>query len=190
MTTAPCTIDWNFIATNEGNSKQGYVPCDENGVPIGHSGVTIGMGIDLGQMTPANLQNIDIPVALRQRLIPYTEKKGMVAKEFLHNWPLVLNGADVSLLNSQCSQAHAKIIENEYNANSDFTFGFLDSDKQTVIMDVGWQYGSIKNRCPHFFGMITKGQWQDAVHELRNFGDKYPTRRNLEADLLEKSLQQ
>jgi len=35
---------------------------------------------------------------------------------------------------------------------------------------------------------VTSGNWEQALNELRDFKDDYPSRRNREADLLEASL--
>ena len=64
----------------------------------------------------------------------------------------------------------------------------LDPEKQTVLLSVFRQYGNLPRRTPKFWNAATQGRWENVVSELRNFGDKYDTRRNKEADLLETSL--
>ena len=64
---------------------------------------------------------------------------------------------------------------------------------QTVIADLQFQYGSNYNRTPKFREIIKDiaEDPQDAqsymplMSELRDFGDKYDTRRNREADLIQ-----
>ena len=54
-------IDWHFIGELEGQSVlTGYVPDPE----ISASGVTIATGVDLGQLTPAELRNMALPLSL------------------------------------------------------------------------------------------------------------------------------
>jgi hypothetical protein len=47
------------------------------------------------------------------------------------------------------------------------------------------QYGSAKDKTPNFWKQVIEQRWGDAVNNLRNFGDSYPTRRNKEANLLQ-----
>ena len=64
---------------------------------------------------------------------------------------------------------------------------------QTVIADLQFQYGSNYNRTPKFREIIKDiaEDPQDAqsymplMKELRDFGDKYDTRREREADLIQ-----
>ena len=57
-------------------------------------------------------------------------------------------------------------------------------------MSVGYQYGSftntdtIKGRPEKFWKKVREDDWEGVVNELQNFGDKYPTRRNKEANYL------
>jgi len=176
------TIDWDFIRKLEGFSKEGYVPYE------GHSGVTVGAGFDLGQRDKAGLYSMGFSLPLLTKLLPYCGLKDQAAEDLLFTKPLRLNDSEAAELDEKVKKVYAKAIEEEYNAYSDFTFCMLDSAKQTVITSVGFQYGSLKKRCPTFFEYVTKGMWKKAVAELRDFGDAYATRRLKEADLLESSL--
>jgi hypothetical protein len=55
---------------------------------------------------------------------------------------------------------------------------------QTVVASVAFQYGDLSLRTPNFWQQVTTENWQAALANLQDFGDKYPTRRNKEADLL------
>ncbi|XP_077870016.1 uncharacterized protein LOC144362825 [Saccoglossus kowalevskii] len=63
-------------------------------------------------------------------------------------------------------------------------FNDLTVAQRTVISSVYFQYGST-GRFPIFWSHVTNQRWSHAISELRNFGDDFSTRRNLEADLLE-----
>ena len=184
----PCTIDWKFIKSVEGSSKHGYVPCHPNGSVIGMSGVTVASGFDIGNQSVSKMTTYKLSPELLKKLLPYTDKKGEPAKAFLAKYPLILSDEEVDEVNEKVKGSFEKQVAALYDAYSDFKFHFLDTPKQTVIMSVAFQYGDLKRRCPRFFNMVTKGQWKQAVAELRNFGDDFPTRRNKEADLLESSL--
>lgn len=178
------TIDWNFIRKLEGFSKEGYVPYE------GQSGVTVGAGFDIGQRDKAGLYSMGFSLPLLTKLLPYCGLKNQAAQTALFHKPLKLTDKEADELDEKVRKIYSDAIEKEYNDNSDFTFCMLDSAKQTVIMSVGFQYGSLKKRCPKFFEAVTKGLWRVAVGELRDFGDQYSRRRNKEADLLESSIKE
>jgi hypothetical protein len=50
---------------------------------------------------------------------------------------------------------------------------------------VAFQYGDLARRTPNFWRQVTEKKWADVIANLRNFGDHYATRRNVEADLLQ-----
>lgn len=181
-------IAWSFIDANEGSSKQGYVPCDKKGDVIGESGCTIASGFDVGQQSVSSMVAYHFTPDLLKQLLPYVEKKSAVAKDFLAKYPLTLSDEEVEEINDKVHKKCQDDLCRLYNANSTAKFEDLDSKKATAIMSVFYQYGNLKLRCPNFFKAIVNGWWKEAVDELRSFGDKYPTRRNAEADLLESSL--
>jgi Bacterial toxin homologue of phage lysozyme, C-term len=81
----------------------------------------------------------------------------------------------------------ARIIDT-YNQHSKFDFRRLPSAMQTVIASVGYQNGPSFEETPRFFKAATAGDIAAMLKELRSFGDPYPSRRNLEADYLERNL--
>lgn len=180
-------VDWSFIKELEGFTDKVYVPKDADGSPMGHSGATVGMGFDIGQHGITSLKELGLSQSLIDKLTPYCMITGYKAVNFLKAHPLKLTDAELDELTNKVCFAYYKAVEEEYNTYSDFTFSFLDGDKQTVICSVAYQYGSLKKKCPRFFELITKGKWGKAVEELENFGDSYTVRRKKEAVLLEHS---
>ena len=71
----------------------GKIPLDKEGNVIGNSGVTIGVGFDLGQHNEQDLINMEFSKGLIDKLRPYLRKKGQEAKDIKKNKPLLL-GAD------------------------------------------------------------------------------------------------
>ena len=70
----------------EGPSQNvGHIPTDKEGNVIGKSGVTIGVGFDLGQHNEQDLINMEFSKGLRDKLRPYLGKKGQEAKDFKKN---------------------------------------------------------------------------------------------------------
>jgi hypothetical protein len=66
-------------------------------------------------------------------------------------------------------------------------FEDLPGEAQTAIASVAFQYGTrLSFRTPKFWKAAVSQDWKETTKVLRNFGDVYPTRRGLEADLLDK----
>ncbi len=78
-------IDFNFISKLEGGRRTtGYVPNPEGS----RSGVTIGTGIDLGQMGESDLEQFNFPSDLKDKLRPYLGKIKFKAVDLLDTMPL------------------------------------------------------------------------------------------------------
>jgi hypothetical protein len=144
-------IDWNLIAEFEGGVVlKGYVPD-----PLASkSGATVGVGVDLGQWSEADLRGLGIADDLLAHLRPYFGLRGASAVAALR---VHRNG---------------------------LTFDALPSECQTVIVSVAFQYGDLARRAPNFWRQISEQRWADAVANLMDFGDRYPTRRRREAAVL------
>ena len=179
-------IDWPFIEQLEGYERVGYVPREADGVtPLDQSGVTIASGFDLGQHDRAYMVNIGLPTYLVDILTPYTGLKRWDAVNFLNANPLILSDSDAQTINRKVKPDKAREIMNRYNASSSVPFNQLPKGAQTVITSVAFQYGSnLASETPTFWGLVTRQDWDGTIRELRDFGDRYPTRRNKEADYL------
>ncbi|TBR44811.1 peptidase [Marinomonas agarivorans] len=173
-------IDFGFIAELEGSSNKGYVPDPEQS----RSGVSIAAGFDIGQRTESELKQA-FPSSLCEKLLPYAGKIRQDAVDVLAKIPLTLTDEELDIINRYShSQAEKRLIDSWANTDHYESFFNLSSQCQTVVASVAFQYGSLAKRTPNFWRQITQGDWTDALANLRNFGDKYPTRRNKEADLL------
>ncbi|GEL74661.1 pesticin C-terminus-like muramidase [Myxococcus virescens] len=184
-------VDWDFIAEQEGRAVQdGYVP-DATG---SKSGVTVGTGVDLGARDMNDLDRLGLSDALKTKLEPYLGKKGQDAADFLAENPLNLTAEEVKELDRAVKGEALDNVVNEYNTEverlnaadggSRPKFAELPREMQTVIASVGFQYGSLKTATPNFFAQVTEQRWDDAKANLEDFGDRYPSRRGREADLL------
>ena len=180
-------VDFTFISDREGGQAlTGYVP-DPSG---SRSGVTIATGFDLGARDAGDLLALGLPSGLRASLHPYLGLTGQSAVSALAKQPLTITQTDADLID-RASKANALTgLVASYNASSSVTFSSLPAQAQTVIASVAFQYGSLAIATPTFWKHVTSQDWAAAVSELRNFGDRYPTRRNLEADLLSPIVQQ
>ena len=174
-------IDYAFIAELEGgNILQGYVPDPENS----KSGVTLGVGFDLGARDYKDLMRLAISPDAIQLLNPYLGLQGMQAKKFLDDNPLTITEPLANALNTGAKTAMIENLIKRYDGDSQVSFVDIPAKWQTVIASVEFQYGSTQRRCPTFWKYTINQDWDRAIKELRNFGDRYPTRRNREADYI------
>ena len=179
-------IDWHFIGELEGQSVlTGYVPDPETSA----SGVTIATGVDLGQLTPAELRNMALPLSLSTRLLPYVGVRGEAAVAMLDTAPLVISQAESDLLDEADRAPLLDALERYWRWAADTEFTSLPDCCQTVIASVAFQYGpNLRRRCPRFWHDVTTLDWPATIAELDNFGDDYPTRRRRESEYLAQHL--
>ena len=168
-----------FLKLVEGNEYHAYVPA------TGRSGVTIGIGVDLGNI---GVKNLDVSEDLLEKLLPYDGLHGRAAISALNTTPLRLSQEETNLLSLSAIELHEKELEVQFNRGSDVPYNELHPYKKIVLLSVKYQYGNLPKRTPKFWGYSVSGEWKAAYQELRNFGDDYPTRRNKEADLLQQAL--
>ncbi len=182
-------IDYTFISAREGGQKlTGYVPAAKNS----KSGVTIATGFDLGARNEADLKRLNLPHTLVTKLKPCLGKQKAGAAACLEKNPLSVTKPEATHIDKAVKSKAEEEIRTRYNASIKSgkpKFSALPTEAQTVIASVAFQYGQLKTETPTFWKHVTNQDWGKAVHELRNFGDIYPTRRKIEADLLEKIVQ-
>ncbi len=179
-------IDWEFIARQEGFKLKGYIPKEEN-ENRNHieSGVTIASGFDLGQHSIRYLDKIGLTgTLLKEKLVPYMELRGELAKVALAFTPLVLTKQEALLVNEKVKHFEATQVANYFDKVSFIRFSSLDKAIQTVIMSVAFQYGDLRRTTPKFWSAAAKGDWELLTYELENFGDSYHSRRIREAKLV------
>lgn len=176
-------IDFKFIQGLEGNTCKGYVPDASNS----QSGVTIASGFDLGARSPKEIVKAFTP-DLSAKLFPYCQLKGESALKVLKDNPLTITEEEAADVNRFAKNQAVARLTNDWAADSLIEFSSLPIEIQTVVASVAFQYGSLRAKAPNFWRQITQGKWRSALKNLRNFGDRYPTRRNKEADLLEAGL--
>ena len=183
-------VDWNKIAEFEGATPEkrltGYI-AQTDGVAIEGSGVTIGLGVDLGQHNKHDL--IGLPEDLIKKLTPFLELKGQAAlNSSFEN--LKISENEVNVLDQHLKAKKTEQVRKAYNNDTGQEFYNLPPDAQTAIMSVYWQHGTSnpQTAAPKFWGHVTQGNWGGATQELRNWSDKpdygHQYRRNAEANIL------
>lgn len=182
------SVDNGFITQNEGSTNTGYVPT-KNGVPLGTSGVTVGIGVDLGSKTAAGLASWGLSQTLINQLTPYLGLTGTAAQQELASNPLTLSAADSAALSNAAIAANISSLSSAFNNAASFAdFNQLPPNTQTAIADVAYQYGDLASKTPNFWSQITTGDWAAALSNLNNFGDDYATRRAADAALLQNDI--
>jgi hypothetical protein len=183
----PNQIDYAFISAREGGSAtDGYVPASQ----VSKSGVTIATGFDLGQRNEADLTRLGLSVDLMAKLKPYLGKTGKDATDALSAQRLTISATEAAEIDKAVKAGEVDRLRLGYLAaidnKSKTDFFALPAEAQTVIASASFQYGDLGARAPKFWKAVSAQDWSEAVKILRAFGDAYPTRRNLEADLLAK----
>lgn len=178
----PLAVDFAFIHRLEGAQVTvAYVPDPEGS----DSGVTIASGFDLGQRRLDDLRSLGLSDALCTRCEPYLGLKKHDAVSKLELEPLTLTDDEALAIDKAVRRQHLDQLIRGFNAASDVSFEDLPPACQTVVASVSFQYGAaLGSRTPNFWRQVTSGDWEGALGNLRNFGDRYRTRRNKEADLL------
>jgi len=174
--------DFSFIQELEGTKSTGYVPT-KNGEVLGNSGVTIASGFDLGQRKNADLAGL--PPELIAKMRPYLGVKGKDALNLDYK-NLNLTDEEVLTVNKFAKNEALSKLNKSFEATTGQSFYGLPEAAQTVIASVAFQYGDLESKTPNFWKQITNGDWNGAIKNLDNFGDKYDTRRKKEANLLRK----
>ena len=185
------TIDLDFLEAVEGNRAVGYVP-KRDGVPLGQSGVTIGLGFDLGQHSAGELSAMGFPGDILQAILPYAGKKRGVAVAALSHTPLVLSEAKCAVLNRIVTDHYAAKVAALFNGDklgTEAPWETVPDVAQTVIFSVAYQHGLAGIRdFEEFWDACLKQDWRRAAAELLNFDDGFDVRREREADYLRHGL--
>jgi hypothetical protein len=156
-------------------------------VVIGHSGATLGYGVDLGGRSVAGLKALGLSQPVIDALAPYLPYRGQAALAYVKAHPLTLPAADVQAIDGAVESQNARALAAKFDAASEVgAFRDLPANTQTAIADLYFQYGTDNpaKAAPNFWRQITQGDWQGAHDNLKAFGDAYGPRRHDEADRL------
>ena len=184
-------VNFDFIRKSEGFETEGYVPRSGEQV-LDSSGVTIGTGLDLGTKNIDYFKDFENKETLK-KMEAYFGMQGQEAYDFEQANPLSRSEEETKALDNFVKGRELESIENSFLALTGKELSSMPPRLQTVIADLQFQYGSNYNRTPKFRDIIKDiaEDPQDAksymplMNELRDFGDKYDTRRDREADLIQ-----
>ena len=190
-------IDWKFIEELEGkNILHGYVPLDRLGNVIGQSGVTIGTGVDLGQMDRGELVTLlrgePDSFNLLSKLLPYVGIKTDSAINALKRKPLEITEGEAVLLSKVTKEKILKELVRKWTYYNHTDFYKLPDEAQTVLFSLAYNFGSnLPERLPNTWDAFVRSSknndWQLAVSFMMQFPSKnkeLDNRRRREAFLL------
>ncbi len=174
----------------EGSVNEGYVPIDKD--ENNNSGVTIGMGVDLGHQNIEELEKAMLHKHIIDDISVYIGVKGIKAKQLIKKIPLVMNVNDTCTLNQVVLSIYVRKVRKLYNHK----FWIYPAEVQTVILSRAWHGGVQLNKSdPKFYKATINEDWEKMEKVLRNYYPKnkkgimpYYTRLNQEADLIKRIL--
>jgi GH24 family phage-related lysozyme (muramidase) len=196
-------IDQEFILGQEGFETDGYVPVEGKGSNYtaisgsgkiaGNSGVTIASGLDLGQRD--NLDDLNLPEDIKEKLIPYLGLKKEDAVNKLREMPLTLTEEEALSVKEATESSYYNLAESKFNKNKyGKEFTDLPPSVQTALYSLVYNTGTIG---PNTLDKASNdNDYSDLLEELRNYykeGSEADTgfqgqRRRLEADYIEQNL--
>lgn len=182
-------VDYAFLSKLEGGCRTGaYIPDVEKS----KSGVTVATGFDLGARNEDDLRRLGIQGSLLKKLLPYLGLKKQDAATALKKSPLSISAAECLQIDKVVKTHYLTQLAKRYNnaiSSGAVKFEDLKPEFQTVVTSVSFQHGlELSRSAPKFWASIVAQDWKRAINILRDFQDQYPTRRNKEADLMEKAL--
>ncbi len=175
-------IDTSFINKMEGVKLNAYVPLPGKS----KSGVTIGRGIDLGQMHAREFNSLPINQMLKSKLFPYVGLTRFQAVAFLKTHPLTISHQEMDELNNVFLNRHLIPLIKAYNKSSKVAFTEIPPQAQTALFSFAYQYGN---------GFMKKGTgkllWKSYVTQdwpqvcrILSSDKRYAPRRRAEAKLV------
>jgi hypothetical protein len=143
-------------ATRDRGSLRGW----RVGESLNRAGVTVGAGVDLGQkseseinelvnggVSGAGLLNAEQAQALKDKLKPYAGKTRTEACQYLRMHPLTLSQNEVDTLNYSSLKDHLKKAVKKYERRRDrlrgVSFDELDREEQTTVLSKVYHSGTI-----------------------------------------------
>ena len=171
-------IDFEYIAEKEGgNFLNGYTLGDK----FLKSGVTVGIGVDLGSKDSKYFENFGATQEdkdLIKKLKPYFGLKGKNAIAKLEAIPLKISSKEAAKLNKFVQKQIFKTLKTKWNKESKIKFNTLSTEQATTLASVSFQYGDLKTKTPEFYKMALAGNWgqeegvRGVYEELLDFRDK------------------
>lgn len=180
-------IDSTFIEGVEGKYQYG--------VPTAGSGVTVGTGVDIGQISLKELKDRGIPESIIEKICHFTATKnedgtfspliGERAEAAKKQHNIALSHEEMDILTSKTMQYFVRTLEIRFSkANPDIKFKDLPKSVKTILFSVMYHYGSGSKLLAKLIEVAKHGDFAKMASILRNTNDWFKTRREKEADYL------
>lgn len=194
-------INFQFIARAEGDQwLRGYVPM-QHGVVIGHSGMTVASGFDLGQWTVGDMKKQGLSGPLLEKIQPFANHKmfGMTKAQVvaliatLGPVPVLTKDeadiCDMIIFTSITNAAKISWDTQAKNKNGVPLFAALPQGWQTVWVSRFYQEGGSPkfSSAINFRSNALAGNWQDAIDALNSY-TKYRDRITSEINFLKQQI--
>ena len=168
--------------------RKGYIPA-RGGRVLGHSGVTIGTGVDLGQHSHEELAAMGVPLTVLGVLVPYLGLKQEAAQRRLADLPLTLSPESVHALDQAVIRHFIARVERLFDQRAALCgrafFSERSREVQAVAVSLCYQLGP--KGCPRTLDFLAQSRTPEAIAELENsaaWNHRYMGRRRAEAALL------
>lgn len=197
---------WKFLESVEGTlTAVGYIPCHKKdgsgsanyrgyGDPdrykaMGASGVTIGVGVDLGQQTMPVLEKWNVPPQIVAKVSRYVGKKKADALRELHAAPLVLTEDEARTLTLCEHEGYLRSVERDWDLHSPLEWDGVPWQAQAVFFSLCYQLGitGAHRQGPVTLAALFRGDYARAARALKDSSGwkGYQSRRRKEGELLE-----
>jgi len=198
------SVDWEFIKSLEGKAVlKGYVPTNNQGAVIGHSGVTIASGVDLGQIDLTDLKSAianagvaPYPMHLIIKVRKYLSLQKEKAVEALKQDPLTITKEEADILDWITLSRTWREVDKHFFFHTKHNLRDIPSPALTVLLSLAYNFGSnLPKALPEtwliFIDCFKSQKWERFYNRLDTFPSKNPeliTRRKKEAEYLKKLL--
>jgi hypothetical protein len=176
-----------FLIQEEGFKARTYIP-KKDGKAIGKSGLTFGIGIDIGQMSVKEFLRLGLPKSFEEAMLPYVGKKGEEATAVERELGHFTLPTDVAM-----DISRRYVGKSKQKLSKAFPkFDSLPVQQQAVALSLLHNYGTAALRYKTMKAVIN-GDLETAITKLRNPDEwknvELHPRRNREADLLQSLIQ-
>lgn len=173
------SLSADLLTLLEGNSPKAYVP-NVGSQASDISGVTVGLGFDIGQHSVTDLEKMGLNANLISKLIPYVNKRGDSARAVLSAEPLELDSNELEEVNTIVLKSKLNKFNKDYPEYS----GLRDIDKAVMFSNA---YSGSLGRYKTFRNVYSQARnMQDAIKKgLINRISRGDPERNRAAKALE-----
>lgn len=153
---------------------------------MGASGVTIGVGVDLGQTTADTMLDYGLESGIVNALRPYFGLKRDAAIAKLHSLPLTVSIDTAHAITQAVHNGYLRYVVSAYDKESRVAFAGLPKQAQAVTFSLCYQKGctGVRTEWPKVWGHLVRQDWRAASNELITGFKQYAGRRKIEGELL------